>query len=214
MPKAGIGPTNAAAGPRGTCDNGSARRRCGPWQGRTAARGFPRLEMDARKAAALFQQSLSLPTAFAKGRAVSREPARCFVTDLRLRGRAAPAAAGYVLPPACRVSPRCGVFLRLALRRNQRSSEMRRRCSQIGEPRCAVFAPCSMAGLNRAGNRLNARMPSVLADEILFDQKSVTDRRSTRPNAPVGSVPAGDIAVRATRCSIFRASNRPLAQVK
>ncbi len=103
---------------------------------------------------------------------------------------------------------------RLALRRNQRSSEMRRRCSQIGEPRCAVFAPCSMAGLNRAGNRLNARLPSVLADEILFDQKSVTDRRSTRPNAPVGSVPAGDIAVRATRCSIFRASNRPWAQVK
>jgi hypothetical protein len=35
-----------------------------------------------------------------------------------------------------------------------------------------------------------SRTASHLADKILFYQKSVTGRRSTQPNAPVGVVPA------------------------
>ncbi|VXC28600.1 conserved hypothetical protein [Burkholderia sp. 8Y] len=108
------------------------------------------------EATALFQQSLSLPTASAKGRAVSREPARCFVTDLRYRGRAAPAAAGYVLPPACRVSPRCGVFF--ASRASQESAQQRDASPLFANRRASMcpLNPRSMAGLNRAGGRFNA----------------------------------------------------------
>lgn len=189
---------------RGDAARGKDERRRG---------GCPRLEMDAPKPLRSFNRafpSRRRPRKEGRCRANRRDASlpTFVIADLPRGSRGLRAPACW----PCLASLRR--FLHLALRRNQRSSETRRRCSQIGEPRCALSALRSMAGLNRAGSRLNARTPSFLADEILFDQKSVTDRRSTRPNAPVGSVPAGDIAVRATRCSIFRASNRPWAQVK
>jgi hypothetical protein len=46
-------------------------------------------------------------------------------------------------------------------------------CSQTGEPRLP-FSPARWQGRFRQASVPNVRTPSLLADEILFDQKSVT----------------------------------------
>jgi hypothetical protein len=85
----------------------------------------PRLKMDAPNRSALFATEPDSSQRWPQGRAVSRKLSRCFQTDPRCC-HAAPA------PPRARIAPvgwRPGVsplFGVVALRRNQRSSDVRR----------------------------------------------------------------------------------------
>ena len=87
-------------------------------------------------------------------------------------------------------------------RASQISAQQRFRRQLFAKPASAdlPFSPALWQGRFRPASGL---MPGRrrFSPIKFFLTKNPLPRRSTRPNAPVGSVPAGDIAVRATRCS-------------
>jgi hypothetical protein len=118
--------------------------------------------------------------------------ARCFVTTSFLRPDRAGTTAGFSAASGSTVSRLFATFCCFVSRFAAISAAAIYVVddSQSGERRFACFSR-AMAGQIRAGVRRVCRAPSLLADKILFDQKSVTvgdrhDRtRLWAPSLPV-----------------------------
>jgi hypothetical protein len=105
----------------------------------------------------------------------------------------------------------CGVA---ALRRIQRSSGFRRQLFAKPASLDLPISPARWRGRFGLASGFACRAPSLLADKILFDQKSVTvDDRLDRTRLWAPSLPVISPCVQLVALD-FRVSNRPRAQVK